>query len=47
MKRFGTPVPKLSMKERVVPEAERWVISDETLKECKEIEDNIRRGGRL
>jgi hypothetical protein len=25
MKRFGTPVPKLSMKERVVPEAERWV----------------------
>lgn len=40
MKKFGTPVKTLSTKETIVPEKDRWKISDETWREIEAIDMN-------
>jgi hypothetical protein len=42
MKRFGTPLVFKVENEVILPESERWEISDETKEKIRKIEENIR-----
>ncbi len=41
-KRFGTPLVLNAEDEVILPESERWQISDETKEAIRKIEENIR-----